>query len=97
MAALRFDPHQVDIAKYIADSELFVFIHDDDVNNLHLVPNLLALKQVAELKFLSFTDTTDVRECVTNNVQRLLLPKGGVLIADDTVLLDADPGTCAPV
>ena len=92
MGALNFDPNQVEISKYIADSELFVFIHQEDIPNVQRIPNLLAMKQLAELKFLTYSDVMDVKEYVVSEVQNAIFPKGGVLMADDTVLMDADPG-----
>ena len=52
------------------------------------IPNLAKLKQHPKVKFVTYFDANDVAIQKYN----LILASGGMLIADDTVLMGLQPG-----
>ena len=90
MGAKSFDPNNISLLTEFRDEmETMVMVHSDDLEDVSRIPNLLELKQRPWVRFITYENVFEVKHRSYTHVMR----KGGLVVADDMVLLTMDPAT----
>ncbi len=89
MGAKSFDPFNLSLLAEQRNIKALVMVHKDDLLNVHLIPNLLQMKQRGWMHFVTYENVFDIK----HRNYTPILAKGGVMVPDDMVLLTMAPPT----
>lgn len=89
LGAKLFDPWCPELVREVREAEIVVFVQSDDLCNIHHLPNLLQLKQLPWVTFVTFKNLMQVK----TKKHTPVMIRGGLLLADDIALLSIDPNT----
>jgi len=83
-----FDPYNVVLLRAYNLLDCQVFVHADDIPQVHRIPNLLRLKRDLRVTFLQY----DTVESVKSRNLKSIFPRGGLAIMDTGTLIGCPSG-----
>jgi len=83
-----FDPYNVVLLRAYNQLDSRVFVHADDIPQVHRIPNLLRLKRDLRVTFLRY----DTVESVESGNVKSIFPRGGLAIMDTGTLIGCPSG-----
>jgi len=88
IGARVFDPYNVVLLRAYSQLDCQVFIHSDDVAEIHRIPNLLRLKRDLRVTFLQY----DSVACIESGSMKTVFPRGGLAIVETGTLIGCPSG-----
>jgi len=83
-----FDPYNVVLLRAYNQLDCRVFVHSDDIPQIHRIPNLLRLKRDLRVTFILYDNVASV----TSGNMKSIFPRGGLAVMDTGTLIGCPSG-----